>query len=138
MVKKQIIKYLFSGGIVGVLYTLIEIFYRGYSHWTMFLLGGICFILLGLINEVLSWGTPIWKQALIGGAIITTLEFIVGCIINLWLGWDIWHYDKLDILGQICIPFFFVWCVLSIIGIILDDYIRYWFFNEKLPRYQWK
>lgn len=134
----KLIKHLVLFLIGGVVYFLIETLYRCYSHWTMFILGGICFICMGLINEVLSWETPLWKQALIGGAITTLLEFITGCIVNLWLGWNVWNYTKFDILGQVCLPFFFIWCVLSIVGIILDDYIRYWFFKEEKPQYYFK
>ena len=134
----KLIKHLVLFLIGGVVYFLIETLYRCYSHWTMFILGGICFICMGLINEVLSWGTPLWKQALIGGAITTLLEFITGCIVNLWLGWNVWNYTKFDILGQVCLPFFFIWCVLSIVGIILDDYIRYWVFKEEKPQYYFK
>ena len=32
----------------------LEILWRGYTHWTMGVLGGICFVCLGLINEILS------------------------------------------------------------------------------------
>ena len=49
----------------------------------MFLLGGICFVFLGLINEVLPWQMPLWQQILIGAVGITTLEFLTGCIVNL-------------------------------------------------------
>lgn len=40
-------------GIGGLLYVLIELAFRGRSHWTMFLVGGLCFWLIGLINEVI-------------------------------------------------------------------------------------
>ena len=83
-------KYLFLADMGGVLYVLIELTWRGWSHWTMFILGGICFIYLGLINEILSWNTPLWQQILIGTAGITALEFFTGCIVNLWLGWGVW------------------------------------------------
>ena len=59
-------KYLFLLDVGGLLYILIELIWRGRSHWTMFLLGGICFIYLGLINEVLPWSMPLWQQILIG------------------------------------------------------------------------
>lgn len=59
-------KYLFLFDVGGLLYILIELAWRGWSHWTMFILGGICFIYLGLINEVLPWSMPIWQQILIG------------------------------------------------------------------------
>ena len=59
-------KYLFLFGVGGLLYILIELIWRGRSHWTMFLLGGICFVFLGLINEVIPWQMPLWQQILIG------------------------------------------------------------------------
>lgn len=134
---KTLIKYLFLGSIGGTVYVCLELIWRGYSHWTMFLLGGICFICLGLINEILNWSTPLWEQMIIGGTIITVLEFITGCIVNLWLGWDIWNYTwKPNLWGQISLYSSIGWVVLSVVGIILDDYIRYWFFGEDKPRYK--
>ena len=35
-------KYLFLFDVGGLLYILIELAWRGWSHWTMFILGGIC------------------------------------------------------------------------------------------------
>lgn len=73
---------------------------------------------------------------LIGGTFITIAEFITGCIVNLWLGWNIWNYTTLDFLGQISIGSSILWFFLSGLGIILDDYIRYFFFGEEKPRYK--
>ena len=56
---KIITKYLFLGIIGSIIYMSLEILWRGYTHWTMGVLGGICFICLGLINELLSWETPL-------------------------------------------------------------------------------
>lgn len=81
-------KYLFLFNVGGLLYVLIELIWRGWSHWTMFILGGLCFIYLGPFNEVLRWDTPLWQQILIGAVGITALEFLTGCIVNLWLGWN--------------------------------------------------
>lgn len=67
----------------GMLYILLELAWRGWSHWTMFVLGGICFVSLGLINEILPWDMPLWQQILIGACLITMLEFLTGCVANL-------------------------------------------------------
>ena len=135
---KIITKYLFLGVIGSIIYMSLEILWRGYTHWTMGVLGGICFICLGLINELLSWETPLVLQMFIGSVIITILEFITGCIVNLWLGWNVWDYSNLplNLLGQICLPFSILWYFISAIGIIIDDYIRYIYFDEERPRYK--
>lgn len=116
----------------------IEILYRGYTHWTMGILGGISFVSIGLINEILSWDTPLAIQALIGSIMITLYEFITGVILNIWLGLGIWDYSNLpfNILGQICLPFSIIWYFLSIVGICLDDFLRWKFFGEEKPRYK--
>lgn len=124
----------------GAIYVLIELVYRGYSHWTMFLLGGLCFVLIGGVNEYIPWEMPLWLQAGIGAVIITALEFICGCIVNLALGWNVWDYSNtpLNILGQVCLPFAIIWFAIAHFGIVLDDYLRYWLFKEEKPHYTYK
>ena len=135
---KLINKYLFLFLIGGLIYVSIELIYRGHSHWTMGVLGGVSFISIGLINEILSWETPLLIQCAIGGCLITFYGFITGLILNIWLHLGIWDYSHMpfNILGQICLPFTLIWCILSLVAIILDDYIRFWLFNEEKPNYK--
>ena len=134
----SVLKNLILFSIGGGIYNLVEIIYRGNTHWTMFIVGGLCFLCIGWINEFLPWSLALWKQMLIGGTIITVIEFLSGCIINLWLGWNVWDYSHvpLNILGQVCLPFFFAWVGLSLVGIVLDDVIRWLCFGEEKPRYK--
>ena len=136
--KKILNKYVLLWIIGGIIYTIMEILFRGYTHYSMFILGGICFIALGLINEIVPWEMPLTVQMLIGCVIITILEFISGCILNLWLKLNIWDYSNLplNLLGQICLPFSILWYFISAIGIVIDDYIRYIYFDEEHPRYK--
>lgn len=136
--RQQKTKYLFLFEAGGLLYILLELLWRGWTHWTMFVLGGLCFICLGLINEVIPWTMPLWQQVLIGACIITTLEFATGCIVNLWLGWEIWDYSGVpgNILGQICPQYFGLWILVSLVGIVLDDWIRYFKYYEDKPHYK--
>lgn len=122
----------------GAIYVLLEMAWRGHSHWTMFLLGGICFLALGLINEVIPWEMPLWIQVLIGACIVTALEFLAGCVVNLWLGWGVWDYSGLpgNILGQICPQYFLLWIPVSLVGIVLDDWLRYCLWGEERPHYK--
>lgn len=124
----------------GLLYLLIEILFRGYSHWTMFIVGGLCFYFVGLINETnISWDMSIWLQAFIGMCVITAVEFISGFILNIWLGLRIWDYSDLpfNLFGQICLPFSIAWYFISIPAIVLDDWLRYLMGGEK-PHYTLK
>lgn len=121
----------------GLIYLLIEMMFRGHTHWTMLFVGGICFVLVGLINEIFPWDMSFALQCIIGGAIITAVEFLSGCVINLWFGLGVWDYSNLpfNILGQVCLPFTFLWVLISIPAILLDDYLRY-FMGEEKPRYK--
>lgn len=122
----------------GLVYILIELIWRGHTHISMFILGGICFVAIGFINEVFPWSLGLIWQSMIGAVIVTVLEFITGVIVNIWLGLNVWDYSNMpfNLLGQICLPFAFAWIALSAIAIILDDYLRYWIFGEEKPRYK--
>lgn len=133
---KYFFKYFILLLVGGTAYYVIEVLARGFSHWTMFLVGGICFILIGLINEI----TPkiaLLKQMGISAIIITLIEFISGCILNIWLGLNIWDYtdEPFNFLGQINLKHSLYWFLLSSVGIIIDDYIRYLLFGDDKPKY---
>ena len=138
------LKYIFKNIILltfyGLTYIGIEYLYRGYSHWTMMITGGLCGFFIGKINEYIPWKMPIWKQILYGEIIVLILEFVTGCIVNMYLNWNIWDYSSLpfNLYGQICLPFAILWIPLILVTIILDDYLRYWWFREERPRYYWQ
>ncbi len=134
----QVFKYAFLWFIGGVIYIGMELAFRGRSHWTMFVLGGICFVILGVINQVIPWEMPLYQQILLGDVIVTTLEFATGCIVNIWLGLGIWDYSHLlgNIMGQICPLFCVLWLPVCLAGIVLDDWLRYWLFGEERPHYK--
>ena len=129
--------YLFFCG--ATIYMSIEVAYRGFTHWTMGIIGGICFVIIGGFNNYIDWGMPVIKQAFLGGFIITAFEFIAGVILNIWLNLNIWDYstEKFNIFGQICLPFSLLWCLLSIVAIYVDDGIRYLVFKEPFPKHKW-
>lgn len=135
---KLLFKYLTLFLIGGVIYCIIELLFRGYTFPSMFIVGGICFLLCGGVNEYFEWDTPLWLQMLICCIMITLTEFISGCLLNLTLGLQIWDYSNMpfNLYGQICLPFSVCWYFLSAAAIILDDYVRYWFFGEEQPRYK--
>lgn len=121
----------------GIIYAILEVLFRGHTHWTMIVLGGICFVAVGLINELIPWEMPLTVQMLCGAVIITALEFSCGCVVNLWLGWNVWDYSERlgNLFGQICPLFSILWYFVSAVAIILDDYLRYLLFDEEKPHY---
>lgn len=122
----------------GFIYYMIECAARGYSHWTMFVVGGMCFVIIGLLNEWYNEDMLFEVQTLIGSFVITALEFISGYILNIILHLNIWDYSQhmFNLYGQICLHHcIFYWIPLSAIAIVMDDYIRHLFFFEKKPSY---
>ncbi len=99
----------------GVGYWSIEMLYRGRSHWSMAMLGGICLVLMYLENRWLTSHHIILRAACCA-LTVTVLEFLAGCILNLWLGWQIWDYRALpfNLFGQISPLFSFLWFLLSL------------------------
>ncbi|HHU74297.1 MAG TPA: hypothetical protein GXZ28_06715 [Clostridiales bacterium] len=136
--KNNFLKYILFFFIGGFLYGLIEIISRGYSHISMFLAGGICFILIGLINEVVSWKMSLISQMVVSAGIITIVELVFGLIVNVWLGLNVWDYSSkpYNFMGQICLLYTGYWFLLSPLAIILDDYLRYFLLKEEKPRYK--
>ncbi len=132
---RKILKALFLWLIGGGLYFGIETLWRGYSHWTMFVLGGICFVLIGELNELYTWDMVLVSQMVLSAIGVTVLELITGLIVNIGLGWGIWDYSRVpyNFYGQICLVYTNLWFFLSLVGILLDDFIRWkWLGEEKM------
>lgn len=122
----------------GFTYGGIEILYRGYSHISMLFAGGICFVLIGLLNEVFPWKIALLSQMVISAGIITVVEFLVGLVVNVWLKLNVWDYSNLpyNVMGQVCLLYMNIWFFLSLPAILLDDYLRYFLLKEEKPRYR--
>ena len=122
---------LFDLEIGGCLYYTIEILWRGYSHESMFIIGGLCLIFIGLINECYGYDMYIELQVIIGDLIVLLFEFTSGCILNLWLKLNVWDYSDMpgNILGQICPQFAILWIPIVFVAILLDDFIKYNYFT---------
>ena len=106
------------------IYSLIEILARGYTHWTMAVVGGTVLVFLYDVNLRLQ--APLWQRCLLGALFITAMEFTVGVIDNLVLRWGVWDYTTvpLNLLGQICLPYSLMWCLLAIPGTALSAAAR--------------
>lgn len=107
------ILFLFTVGGAG--YYLIEMLFRGYSHPSMALAGGICLLLLYDLDATLPH-TVLPLRALAGAGLITAVELCAGLIVNRLMGLEVWDYSKLpfSFLGQICLFFSLLWFLLCI------------------------
>ena len=132
-------KYLFLFLLGGFGYFYIEILFRGHSHFSMIICGGLAFIFCGMLNQFFPFKITLFAQVILSSIIITLLEFITGYIVNIKLGWNVWDYSNLpyNLYGQICLSFTLLWLILSLICIFLDDWIRWRIFDEKKMEYKW-
>ena len=96
--------FLFFIGAIG--YSLLELAWRGRTHWTMALTGGFCVLVLYGIAQALP-REPLLVKSIYGAFTITAIEFWVGCLVNLHLHMGVWDYTAMpyNLLGQIC-PFY--------------------------------
>lgn len=111
--------------IFGLMYITIELLYRGHTHYSMFIVGGICGVLIGLINDNTP-DMPLLPQCVLGAVIITIIELLTGLFLNVYLGLNVWDYSNqpFNFMGQICPQFCIIWCVLSILVIRIDDWLK--------------
>ncbi len=122
---KDIDKYIIIFLIGGIGYGIIEVLFRGYTHWSMIITGGAAFLSLYIINNALT-NTSIFIKALLGMIVITVLEFSVGIIVNKILALDVWDYTNMpgNILGQISLQFSACWYGLSVVAFIIFENIH--------------
>ena len=122
----------------GFLYCGIEILYRGYSHISMLFAGGLCFILVGVIENILGENASIISQMLFCGIMITIVEFIFGMVVNRYMHLGVWDYsgEQYNFKGQICLLYSNMWCMLSCPMIFIHDYMEHILLGTAIPNYK--
>ncbi|MBQ7953438.1 MAG: hypothetical protein IJ332_01700 [Clostridia bacterium] len=106
-------------------YMAIEILWRGHTHWTMAVAGGLCAMLIYVFNYQFNDMNLIYK-CFTGAVIITAVELVTGLIVNMTLKWNVWDYSEraFNFLGQICPLYFVLWFLLCIPVVKLFDYFQ--------------
>lgn len=135
-IQHQVLQYGFSFLVGGLLYGIIEVLYKGNTHISMIIAGGIAFVLIGVLNEGKK-NPSLIGQMVVSAMIITIVELITGLIVNEWLHLNVWDYSHLpyNLRGQICLLFTCLWFLLSLPAIFLDDFIRQFVFRQKRHHY---
>ena len=97
-------------------YGLIEILWRGRTHFSMLLAGGLCFCGFAYLGQKLK-RLNVFLKAVIGSGFVTFVEFIFGIFFNLILKQNVWNYSArpFNFKGQICLLYSLYWAVLSLI-----------------------
>jgi hypothetical protein len=110
----------------GVVYPLMEVGWRGFSHYSMSIAGGASLIGLYFISKN-AGKAGLALKSLMGAIMITCIELVTGLIVNVGFDLRVWDYSRLpmNFMGQICFPFFMVWymtsaCTISVIVLIGD------------------
>lgn len=108
----------------GSAYMGLELLWRGWSHGSMFLAGGSCFLLLGELDKR---KLPVPLRAALGAGVITMVEYAAGLLFN--RSYAVWDYrdQPLNLHGQICLPFSLIWMPVGLGGMAL-----YRLLNEKI------
>lgn len=119
---KRILRHIPVAVIGGLLYMGVELLFRGRTHPSMGVLGGVCFAVIGMLDE---WrpGEKLWVQMALGAGVITAGELLVGLIVNVWLGLGVWDYSDMpgNLWGQICPQFTIAWFFLSGLAVWLEN-----------------
>jgi len=108
--KKSVLFYL-----GGCAYMGLELLWRGRSHGSMFLAGGLCFLLIGHLGEV-EPKLPLPWRAVAGAGIITMVELGAGLLAN--RSYTVWDYRDQpgNLWGQICPQFTALWIPVALLA----------------------
>ena len=104
----------------GTVYMLVEFAFRGWSHGSMFLAGGTCFLLLGKLMRIQP-RLPLLPRVLLGAVVITAVELAAGLLVN--REYRVWDYRNtpFNFHGQICLPFSLLWIPIAFGAMELYD-----------------
>lgn len=105
----------------GMCYAGLELLWRGFTHWSMFLLGGLCFVLVGNLKRLRPKRALPFRMTE-AALLITLLELGCGLLVNrTYRVWDYRHMP-MNFLGQICLPFTLLWVPVSFAAMLLYDW----------------
>lgn len=95
----------------GFGYMGVEFAWRGGSHWTMFVAGGVC---LCLLQQLAARSLPLPLVAGIGAAGASGLELLIGVFSRRVLHIVVWDYSREwgNLAGLVCPRYSFYWFLL--------------------------
>ena len=97
-------------------YVGLELLWRGRSHISMFLAGGVSVLLLGGLNRT-EPRLPLPLRAVAGAGVITMVELAAGLLFN--RDHSVWDYRGMwgNWMGQICPLFSLLWIPVALLAL---------------------
>ena len=134
---KNISEYLVLWAVGGCIYYGIEVLFRGFSHISMFMLGGLCMQFFTWQGRLTEWQDALPRQITRCTIFVVSMEFITGIIVNKWYHLAVWDYSDmpLQLCGQICLPFMILFACLCAVGIYLSANILHLLYGEDKPQF---
>ena len=104
----------------GMVYMALELLWRGKTWGSMFLAGGICFLLIGQLGLVRP-RLPLLPRAVAGAGIVTMVELGFGLLVN--RDYTVWDYrnQPANLWGQICPGYGLLWVPVSLAAMLLYE-----------------
>lgn len=123
----------------AALYALIEVMWRSYTHWSMAITGGLCMAAIYYIH-LHCRSISVFGRALIGCALITLAEFIVGLIVNVTFHMQVWDYSGVpfNFMGQICLAYCAVWYAMCFPAFLVCSFLDRKLFSKLSLNYREK
>lgn len=134
---RKVSEYIFLWALGGSVYYLLEMGFRGFSHWSMFVVGGLALCFCTFQGEMTKWQEPMWIQVIRSVIFVTALEFITGILVNKYFQLAVWDYSDqpFNLWGQICIPFMILFSGLLVVAIWLGGMLSYKIFGGSKPHF---
>lgn len=134
---RKVSEYIFLWALGGSVYYMLEMGFRGFSHWSMFVVGGLALCFCTFQGEATGWREAMWIQVLRSVVFVTALEFTTGIVVNKYFRLGVWDYSDqpLNLWGQICIPFMILFSGLLVVAIWLGGIVSHKVFGFAKPHF---
>lgn len=125
----------------GAIYVSIELLFRGYSHWSMFILAGILGVFcIDTPNNIYGFDLDYRIQVAISTILCTLGEGLTGLYVNIYKGWNVWNYSSLPFTffwGQCNLFFVLAWAaIIGLFGIWFCDAFNFYIAHiDPVPYY---
>ncbi|WP_322200354.1 putative ABC transporter permease [Acutalibacter intestini] len=107
-------------------YPTLEMAWRGHTHYSMALAGGVCLCLIDRVCCGQLKNRSLFLRCLAGAGLITGVELAAGVVVNGVFNLKVWDYSNmpLNVLGQVCLPYSALWFLLTLPAMALCGLCR--------------